>query len=204
MPAVDPRELWRNLDGDSNEDAADEAARVPVAQAERELAAEGVDVAAERAKARAIVDRLAAGQSKDAALGREQASLRASLPKGNGAAAENGAPIAGDRRSDAAAESAGWVRTAEVTRLPPRGVRWPLLVAAILAALATGGILYAVGHRSKPVERPDETRPPAPTVEKLPPRPEAPPTAAPAPSAASPKASPDLEEGKPRREQTKP
>lgn len=54
-PKPTPEELWRRLLQEAGEDEADRAAGVSVAQAEQELAEEGFDVAAERAKGEALV-----------------------------------------------------------------------------------------------------------------------------------------------------
>jgi hypothetical protein len=50
-----PEELWRQLVEEAGEDEIERAARVSVAQAEKELADAGFDVAAERAKAEALI-----------------------------------------------------------------------------------------------------------------------------------------------------
>ena len=50
--------LWQRLVDEAGEDAIEAAAAVRVAQAERELAAAGFDVAAERAAAVARIDAL--------------------------------------------------------------------------------------------------------------------------------------------------
>jgi hypothetical protein len=57
MPAPRPEALWQKLVDEAGEDAIERAAAVSVAQAERDLAAAGFDVAAERAVA---MDRIAA------------------------------------------------------------------------------------------------------------------------------------------------
>jgi hypothetical protein len=60
-PKVSPEELWRQLVEEAGEDEIERAASVGVAQAERELAEAGFDVAAERAKAEAIIASLRRG-----------------------------------------------------------------------------------------------------------------------------------------------
>ena len=50
--------LWQRLVDEAGEDAIEAAAAVSVAQAERDLAAAGFDVAAERAAAVARIDEL--------------------------------------------------------------------------------------------------------------------------------------------------
>ena len=51
--------LWKELVDEAGEDAVDRAASVSVAEAERELAAAGFDVDAEREVARALIAALA-------------------------------------------------------------------------------------------------------------------------------------------------
>jgi hypothetical protein len=55
-----PQSLWKELVDEAGEDAIEAAAAVSVAQAERDLAAAGFDVAAERAAALAWLDELEA------------------------------------------------------------------------------------------------------------------------------------------------
>jgi hypothetical protein len=58
MPRRSPAELWRKLLPDAGEDAIARAASVSVAEAERDLAKAGFDVAAERRAARARIREL--------------------------------------------------------------------------------------------------------------------------------------------------
>ena len=58
MSLRNPTALWRRLVEEAGEEAIDAAASLSVAQAERDLAAAGFDVAAERAVAEAWVDAL--------------------------------------------------------------------------------------------------------------------------------------------------
>ena len=58
MSPRNPAALWRRLVEEAGEEAIDAAASLSVAQAERDLAAAGFDVAAERAVAEAWVDAL--------------------------------------------------------------------------------------------------------------------------------------------------
>jgi len=99
---------------------------VSAVQAKRELGVAGFDDARESAKARALLSALAHG----------------------------GKPADGD--ADPAAEPTAWVTKAGPTRSASLSPRWPLLLAAVLGAAATGGVLYALGHRSKPVDKPVE------------------------------------------------
>ncbi len=76
MPKRIPEEVWRQLADEAGEDEVDRAASVSVAQAEKELAEAGFDVAAERAKGVALIDELEAGR---------HASERKAVPSGDGA-----------------------------------------------------------------------------------------------------------------------
>jgi hypothetical protein len=58
MSPRSPEEVWRLLVEEAGEDEVDRAARVTVAQAERDLAAAVFDVKAQRAKARALIEEL--------------------------------------------------------------------------------------------------------------------------------------------------
>jgi hypothetical protein len=59
-----PEELWQRLVDEAGEDEIERAASVTVAQAEKDLAQAGFDVAAERARARAVLDELDAGGAR--------------------------------------------------------------------------------------------------------------------------------------------
>ena len=58
-PKRTPKDIWQDLVDEAGEDAIERAASVSVEQAEKELAAAGFDVPAERAKASAFLDELA-------------------------------------------------------------------------------------------------------------------------------------------------
>jgi sirohydrochlorin ferrochelatase len=58
MPKPDALEIWRQLVDEAGEDEIDRAASVTVAQAEKDLADAGFDVAAERARAAALLRKL--------------------------------------------------------------------------------------------------------------------------------------------------
>jgi hypothetical protein len=70
----DPKDLWNDLLAEAGESEIDEAASISVEQAERDLAAAGFDVQAERAKAAAFLDEL---EGKPATPARAAASARA-------------------------------------------------------------------------------------------------------------------------------
>jgi hypothetical protein len=55
MPARSPESLWQRLVDEAGDDAVERAVAVSVAQAEKDLAAAGFDVAAERARALALI-----------------------------------------------------------------------------------------------------------------------------------------------------
>jgi hypothetical protein len=124
-------EVWDKLADEAGEDAIERAASVSVGHAERELREAGFDVAAERAKADALMARL---------------ETKTAPSEGN---------------------EAGWVSVppAPSRKSASRNLIW--LWAAVLAATTAGGVLYALGRRSKPHDVPDET--PAPTVVPRPP-----------------------------------
>jgi hypothetical protein len=60
MSSRNPEEIWRQLVEEAGADEIERAATVSVAEAERELAEAGFDVAAERTRARAMEDELQA------------------------------------------------------------------------------------------------------------------------------------------------
>jgi hypothetical protein len=64
MPAPHPEALWRQLVDEAGDDAVERAAAVSVAQAERDLAAAGFDVAAERNAALARIAALESGHRR--------------------------------------------------------------------------------------------------------------------------------------------
>ncbi|MDP9002075.1 MAG: hypothetical protein M3O46_18435 [Myxococcota bacterium] len=61
MAKRNPEEIWRQLVDEAGDDEIDRAASVSVAQAEKDLAQAGFDVAAEREKANVILRELEAG-----------------------------------------------------------------------------------------------------------------------------------------------
>jgi len=103
---------------------------------------------------------------------------------------------------DAAAEQAAWVVKAEPAPRSSRMARWPWLLAATLAVAGAGGVLYALGHRSKPIDKPVEVPPDGPPT-TAPPRPDVP-TAEPSgalPGTGAPTPLPPLESKPPGRRQ---
>ena len=123
---ADPKKRWQRLADAAGEDAVESAAAVSAADAERDLVAAGFDVKAERVRAEALIAELLGGD----------------------AASSKSAP-------EPATEPTAWVQGAAsaAKRAPaPRRVLW--LAAALLAAAATGGILYAAAHRPLPPEKP--------------------------------------------------
>ena len=66
MPARRAEDLWQQLVGEAGEGEIERAAGVSVAQAEKELAEAGFDVAAERAKATALAAEMGAGSTASA------------------------------------------------------------------------------------------------------------------------------------------
>jgi len=136
-----PQDVWKQLVAEAGEDEVEGAANVSVAQADAELREAGFDVRAERARAHALLDDLS----------------------GEGAARGPSRDLATDEP-----EPNAWV-----TRAPPphpqARPRWGLLLAATLAAATAGGILYAVGHRPKPNDKPVDVPQSAPSAPTPPP-----------------------------------
>jgi hypothetical protein len=64
MPPRSPESLWQKLVDEAGDDLVAEAAAVSVAQAEKDLAAAGFDVEAERAVARARIASLTSPRRK--------------------------------------------------------------------------------------------------------------------------------------------
>jgi hypothetical protein len=130
-----PEELWQGLVEEAGEDAIAGAASVSVAEAERDLTAAGFDVKAERARANATIS-----------------ELSGATPAANGA-------------TDPASEPTAWVSGPPPSARRARGSRKVVWLAAALVAAATaGGIVYAVGRRSKPPDPPIEVPPTPPTA----------------------------------------
>jgi hypothetical protein len=134
-----PETLWQRLVDEAGEDAVEEAVDVSVAQAERDLAAAGFDVKAERAHAAAVVEKLRGGERTRAPAGE---------PTMDGGA--RGRPAAPSPRPSRASRRVVW------------------LVAALLAAATAGGIFYAASRppppRDKPVDAPSATASPPPAT----------------------------------------
>jgi hypothetical protein len=129
-----PDQLWQTLVEEAGEDATAEAAAVTVSQAERDLAAAGFDVKEERARASTRITELT-GED---------------------------APASGVH--DTATEGTGWVsQPVPAAKKRPASPRILWLAAALAAAAATGGVLYALGRRSTPPERPVDPPREAPT-----------------------------------------
>ncbi len=138
MPTRPSADLWRQLAAEAGEDAIERAANTSVAEASRELHEAGFDVTRERAEGVALLDAM----EKRAAPKERAANVTAD-------AAPESAP-------DTGRDAVAWVTKAEPTRTGSRAARWPWLLAATLALAAGGGVLYALGHRSKPIENPLE------------------------------------------------
>jgi uncharacterized iron-regulated membrane protein len=135
-----PEQLWQSLVEEAGEDAIAEAAAVTVPQAEQFLSAAGFDVKQERATATATIAKL----TGDIA------------PRTEG--------------HDGPSEATAWVsHPVPPARKAPASRRVVWLAAALAIAAATGGILYALGHRPKPPDRPVE--PPRETPSAQPPAP---------------------------------
>jgi hypothetical protein len=133
------REVWRQLVDEAGEEEIERAASVSVEQAEKELAAAGFDVAAERAAAEAFLDQLARG------------------------------PVAEDERDTASGTHArapmGPVQAVEQQPAPLRRRPRPIVMWLAAAAVAVGGgaALYAALHES-PSPAPPAPSPPTPSA----------------------------------------
>lgn len=152
-----PEQIWQQLVDESGEDEIERAARVSVAQAERELRLASLDVKKDRAEADAWLNELTGD--------------------GDRTARKDDAP------DSEAGEPAAWVSVPPPARRQASSARWTLLVAAALAAAATaGGAIYAAAHRHKPNDNPVEI-PPADVPRPMPqtaPEPKAAPSSPPA------------------------
>ena len=140
-------DLWREILDDAGEDEIEAAANVSVAQAEKELAAAGFDVAAERAKAEAFLVALERGGGEAAAP-----TSRAAKP---------GAPVLEVPTSAAFA-----VAKSPLPHVTPADRRRP--IAFWLAAAATvtvaGGALYAALSQPPAPPPPPPSPLPAPST----------------------------------------
>ncbi|HSY22114.1 MAG TPA: hypothetical protein VK841_08375 [Polyangiaceae bacterium] len=144
MASRNQADLWRELVAEAGEDASVQASQVTSADAERDLASVGFDVAQERAEA--------------------VANLRALESRAAPVRVDAGTP----------SEEQAWIaRVPPIPmRVRPVPTRWYWLVAATLALATAGGLLYGLAHRPKPVDFPREVptlEAPAPTVPARPP-----------------------------------
>jgi hypothetical protein len=89
------------------------------------------------------------------------------------------APVASE---DDVAEPGVWVRGAEPSRGRPASSRWLWVLAATMAAASTGGVLYALARRPKPIDKPVDVPSEAPSA-KVPAPPAQPPSTAAPPGA---------------------
>lgn len=193
-------EIWLRTVAEAGEDAVSSASGVSVSEAERILSEAGFDTKQERARALEIIAKLKGTHdvASDSTASASDASAHrngAGASSGKAVTRVNGTKTPTSEAADAAVESAAWVSGSPAPARRPRASHnlvW--LAAALAAAATTGGILYAVGHRSKPPEKPFEPpreAPSAPTASATasanppaPPRPVAP---ASPPEATSPK-----------------
>jgi hypothetical protein len=170
-------EIWLRAVAETGEDAVSSAAGVSVSEAERILSEAGFDTKQERARALEIIaklkgagvpatDEIAAARDGIAPAKDEIDAAKLPGAAASGAARRaNGATTPASEAGDAAIEAAAWVSGPSAPARVPRASRnlvW--LAAALAAAATTGGILYAVGHRSKPPEKPFEPPREAPSA----------------------------------------
>ena len=141
MPKPDPKETWRELVDEAGEAEIEKAAQVSVAQAEKELAAAGFDVAAERAKGEAFLADIEAGRPVSGL------TATAAPPKPPGVAEV--IPMAHAKTAGAAAPSR------------PRMNRMWWLAAAAAAAVVVGAIAIPTANvvvSASPKEHADALR----------------------------------------------
>jgi hypothetical protein len=131
-----PEEIWRRLVEEAGEDEIERAASVSVAQAEKDLAAAGFDVAAEREKADALLRKLEQGS-------RVSGEVAVSKVVRQGAAPEE------------PTERSAWVTGARAAPPKPLDRRWVALIAAAVPLVVLGGgVSLAIGLLSKDEDQP--------------------------------------------------
>jgi hypothetical protein len=141
MPKRSPEEVWRQLVDEAGEDEVERAASVSVAQAEKELAQAGFDVAAERANGAALIDELESAGRLSGRVAIADAEKAAPEQAGGGA---DGRPVDGrEPRSALGANGAHVVKRPGPSRRVVRALWFAVPAAAALAwgaiALMTGG-----------------------------------------------------------------
>jgi hypothetical protein len=124
-------EVWQMLVDEAGEDEVERAASMSVEEAERELAAMGIDVAAERAKGEDFLNALARGEDVSA-LDDDTEGRRSQVRAKLGAT-----PSPGERK---------------------RG-RGKAVLAAAAATVVLGGAAYAALHRHEPAPSPSPSPP---------------------------------------------
>jgi hypothetical protein len=163
MSKQTPRDIWNALVDEAGEDEIERAASVSVEEAERELAAAGFDVAAERARASAFLDAQERGDRRgDRREDVEASVVEASVVEASVADVSR-APVAEPEEvAVAAVEQVAPRRAAE--REPRRRPR-PVVVWLAAAATLTvgGGVLYAALHQP-PAPGPESPHAPLPST----------------------------------------
>jgi hypothetical protein len=165
-----PENIWRQIVDEAGEDEIERAANVSVEEAERELAAAGFDVAAERAKAGAFLDRLESGGPGE---------RETETPDEDDRASQSGEQLRVPAQAVAAVE-----QVAPLSSIAPgrRRRRRPVVLWVAAAATVTVGAAALVTALQP---APEPHAPPAPTA--------SPSTPGPSPSVVpSPTAAPDL------------
>jgi hypothetical protein len=155
-----PENIWRQLVDEAGEDAIERAANVSVEEAERELAAAGFDVAAERAKATAFLDQLESGSPGEREIEKPDQDDRATpsgeqprVPVDAVAAVEQFAPLSASARGR--------------RRRPRPVVLWLAAAATVTvgaAALVTALQPAPAPHAPRAPTGPPSTPPPSPSV----------------------------------------
>jgi hypothetical protein len=135
-----PLETLEVIERSAEEDEAERILALSDEDLDHELAAAGFDPRAVRAKGEALAEKLGVNTSFLEALA-------------------SGAP-ASKKADEPSVDPAAWVTQTAPSRLATPAARWAVLLAAALAAAATGGgVLYALAHRPKPNDKPVEVLP---------------------------------------------
>jgi hypothetical protein len=152
--------LWQKLLDEAGEDLIEQAAAVTVAQAEKDLAAWGFDVAAERARAEAFLVSLETAVATDegvaAAVEQEEAPPKSSRKRVGKGARKKGYPAAVWIAAAAAAVAAGAAVTYVATR--PEEARVPTPPPSTGSAAPSPELAAAANLRHRAAAALDEGR----------------------------------------------
>jgi hypothetical protein len=136
-----PEELWKKLVDEAGEEEIERAASISVAQAEKELAEAGFDVATERAKAEAFLRELEGyPRAKDAKPERSTPPAEPAKPERSTPPAEPAKPTASQHDAEASGLRVRWRRPARISALAAAAlaVFWAGMNGRALAAWIQG------------------------------------------------------------------